>query len=88
MTAEGVASYLHFGARISDQILRSFEWGESPMTPWGRNFLLLTALTTEYYWLIGCTHFRCLSAVGMDADVGFLAVAEKAGHALNAIFSD
>ncbi len=58
------------------------------MTQWGMNFLCLMHLTTENYWLIGCANLRCSSALGMDADVGFLAVAEKAGHALNAIFSD
>ena len=26
VTAEGVASFLRFGGRISDQTLRSFEW--------------------------------------------------------------
>ena len=26
LTAEGVASYLRFGGRISDQTLRSFQW--------------------------------------------------------------
>ena len=26
VTAEGVASYLRFGGRISDQTLRSFQW--------------------------------------------------------------
>ena len=58
------------------------------MTPWGRNFLPLMVLTSKNYWLIGNANLRCCSAVGMDADVGFLAIAEKAGHALNAIFSD
>ena len=58
------------------------------MTLWGRNFLLLMHLTTENNWLIGSANLRCGAAVGMDADVGFLAIAEKAGHALNAIFSD
>ena len=53
------------------------------MTPWGRNFLSLMVLTTENYWLIGGTHLRCCFAVGMDADVRFLTVAEKARHALN-----
>ena len=45
-------------------------------------------LTSKNCWLIGSANLRRCSAVGMDADVGFLAVAEKAGHALNAIFSD
>lgn len=47
------------------------------MTQWGRNFLLLMHLTTENYWLIGNVNLRCSSAVSMDADVGFLAIAAK-----------
>ena len=50
------------------------------MTPWGRNFLPLMHLTTENYWLIGSANLRCSSAVGMDADVGFFAVAVKRKH--------
>ena len=58
------------------------------MTPWGRNFLLLMHLTTENYWVISSANLRCSSAVGMDADVGFLAIAKKAGHALNLVICD
>ena len=47
------------------------------MTPWGRNFLPLMVLTSKNYWLIGNANLRCCSAVGMDADIGFLAVAAK-----------
>ncbi len=35
VTAEGVASYLRFGGRISDQILRSFEWEGKTYDPMG-----------------------------------------------------
>ena len=36
VTAEGVASYLRFGGRISDQILRSFEWEGKTYDPMGQ----------------------------------------------------
>lgn len=35
VTAEGVASYLRFGGRISDQVLRSFEWEGKTYDPMG-----------------------------------------------------
>ena len=60
----------------------------SSMTRWVSNFLLLNHLTSRNCWLIGSVNLRCSSAVGMDADVGFLAVADKAGQSLNMIFSD
>lgn len=34
-TSTGVASYLRFGERISDQILRSFEWKGKIYDPMG-----------------------------------------------------
>ena len=58
------------------------------MTQWGRNCLLLIHLAIKNCWLIGSANLRRKAAVGMNADVGFLAIAEKAGHAMNAIFSD
>ena len=36
VTPEGVASYLRFGGRISDQILRSFEWEGKTYDPMGQ----------------------------------------------------
>ena len=36
LTAEGVASYLRFGGRISDQTLRSFEWEGKTYDPMGQ----------------------------------------------------
>ena len=58
------------------------------MTQWGGNFLLLMHLTSKNCWLIGSANLRCGAAVGMDADVGFLVVADNARHAMNAILSD
>ena len=36
VTAEGVASYLRFGGRISDQTLCSFEWEGKSYDPMGK----------------------------------------------------